>query len=238
MRVLLTQSERALTGLEGALRARGHDVLRWPLIRTAPLPDVELKRAVARLLACRWVLFSSPAAVRAWSRIRLPAAVAARWYGAVGPGTAKTMSDAGLRPTLVGPGDAASLATGFLAQPLAADPVGLPLGDRSRDTLERALVAGGRRVVTSVVYRTETLTGPAHGDPDAVLLASPSAVAALPTSVAERAQLIALGPTTAAAVRATGRDCRVARAPTVTAVIASLEASASGKDASEKELRT
>lgn len=252
MRVMLTQSEQTLAGLAPALEALGHDVLRWPLIRTVPLPEPELTAAAERLRRCRWLLFSSPASVRALGLLGGGSAAPCResLCGAVGPGTARALQDAGCHVALVGSGDAASLASAFLAHPLATGPVGLPLGDRARKTLERALTAGGHEVVTAVVYKTEvvpTAAGTEHvrpsGDgeeddrasglaaepdgqacepPDVVLLASPSAVSALPAWLAERAVLVALGATTAEAVRAAGHGCRVAQRPTVDAVLDSV----------------
>lgn len=220
----MTQSEHALAGLEPALADLGHEVFRWPLVRTRPLEAAEVRAAAEPLQGCRWLLFTSPAAVRAWRESGLPLS-GGPLLGAVGPGTAAALEAAGLTPDLVGGGDAASLAAAFLAHPLAADPVGLPAGDRALGTLRDALVASGHQVVTATLYRTETLAAPSARSlpaaPDAVLLASPSAVAALRGGLADAA-LIAIGPTTAAAVRATGRSCLQATEPTVEAVVACL----------------
>ncbi len=83
--------------------------------------------------------------------------------------------------------------------------------------------------------------GDAAGDgatpgPELVVLASPSAVDALPGEVAERAALVAIGPTTAAALERRGLACRQARAPSVGGVldaIAAVAAEHAGVDASE-----
>lgn len=248
MKAMLTQSEHSLSDLEPALLARGHEVLRWPLVRTVPLEPAALRSAANELSACRWLLFSSPAAVRAWREV--PAEQSAEpggrapsgpLIGAVGPGTATALALAGLTPTLIGAGDAVSLAKLFVAHPLAAGPVGLPAGDRALDTLGRRLVACGHQVVTTVVYRTETLpaplpaeSSPGTGAPDVVLLASPSAVSALPARLAASSALVAIGRTTAAAVRATGRDCHVASAPTVEAVLEALLRAAGEKLAARR----
>ena len=223
---MLTQSEHALLDLEPALLGMGHEVLRWPLIRTVPLAPPALRAAASRLRACRWLLFTSPAAVRAWC-LRPTGSTTPHdepLLGAVGPGTAAALKAAGLPALLTAEGDAVSLANAFLAHPLAAGPVGLPVGDRALDTVRDSLTAGGHEVVTAVVYRTETLPAPPPGKlsppPDVVFLASPSAVAELPAQLSANTTLVAIGSTTAAAVRATGRNCRLACAPTVNAALA------------------
>ncbi len=57
-----------------------------------------------------------------------------------------------------------------------------------------------------------------------VVLASPSAAGALPESVARSATLVAIGPTTAAAVEARGFGCRRAASPSVAGVLATVDA--------------
>lgn len=225
MRVLLTQSEHALGGLEPALLVLGHEVVRWPLIRTVPLADARARAQAGALGECRWLLFSSIAAVAAWvSSGQEPRA--GQLYGAVGPGTAAALRAVGIIPTLVAGGDALSLAADFLAHPVATGPVGLPLGDRSSATLRVALEGCGYEVVTAVLYRTETLVPPAFDSPasypDAVVLASPSAASALPAAIASHAVLVAIGDTTAAAVQACGGRCLSASSPTVAGVVESL----------------
>lgn len=222
MRILLTQSEHSLSGLEPALLALGHEVVRWPLIRTVPQTDAATGAHVGRLAACRWVLFSSIAAVESWAASR-PKAFGGQLYGAVGPGTAAAISAFGYTPTLVARGDARSLANEFLAHPQAAGPVGLPLGNRSSMTLPRRLERAGYEAVVAVTYRTELLAPPemhSVGDqPDAVVLASPSAASALPSALARSTLLVAIGETTAAALRASGRTCLCASTPTVAGVL-------------------
>lgn len=232
MRVWLTQSQDALVGLEPALAGLGHEVLRWPLIGTVALEAAAVRTAAEPLLRCRWLLYTSPASVRAWHASGLPP-VGIQRIGAVGPGTAAALEAAGARPDLIGGGDAVSLAAAFLAHPHAAGPVGLPVGDRAFAHLRDALEAGGYQVVTAIVYRTETLAAPeasrVRAAPDAVLFASPSAVTALSGTLSDdltrslaAATFIAIGPTTAAALRATGRPCLQASAPTIEAVLACL----------------
>ncbi|HZJ08684.1 MAG TPA: uroporphyrinogen-III synthase [Trueperaceae bacterium] len=247
MRILLTQSEHALRGLEPALLGLGHEVVRWPLIRTVPLTDLGTRSQAGALAACRWLLFTSIASVEAWAGARqrglmLSASGQAgsgqagsvqtgrggQLYGAVGPGTAAALRTVGITPTLVAGGDASSLAAEFLAHPRARSPIGLPLGDRASSTLRATLERSGHDVVTAILYRTETLAPPdlAAPDtaPDVVVLASPSAVSALPNDIAPATIFVAIGNTTATAVRAGGRRCRQAAAPTVAGVVECLEA--------------
>lgn len=264
MRVWLTQSQHALEDLEPALTSLGHEVFRWPLVRTTALDPQGVRGAALALHGSRWLLFTSPTAVRAWSGAGLPLAEGPL-LGAVGPGTAAALADAGAAPDVVGSGDAASLAAAFLAHPSVASPVGLPLGDRALSTLRDALEAGGHQVVTATLYRTEGLSAPAAAAlpamADAVLLASPSAVSALygthsggsagareagpsGSPVGDPADgspdepvIIAIGPTTAAAVRATGRRCLQAEEPTVAAVVACIEQVSEGAAGARKRVR-
>ena len=75
-----------------------------------------------------------------------------------------------------------------------------------------------------MVYRSEPLPWPEEqGEVDAVLLASPSAAAALPERVARRARLVALGRSTAAALERRGWPCAVADRPDVAAAVEVLE---------------
>lgn len=222
MRVALTQSEERLEGLEAALAARGLEVVRIPLVGTRPLLTPEVRRAARELLECPWLLFTSRSAVAAWQALGLPLA---QRLGAVGPGTAAALRRAGAEVAVVGqPATAGGLARAFLAHPERAGPVGLPRGSRALPALPRLLGAQGVALRPLVVYRSEPLPWPEEqGEVDAVLLASPSAAAALPERVARRARLVALGRSTAAALERRGWPCAVADRPDVAAAVEVLE---------------
>src|SRR5690606_38022387 len=115
-----------------ALKRRGHEVYRWPLVATERVNPQALDTARSALRDCRWLLFTSPAAVGAYlSEAASPKAGIAGEViiGAVGPGTAAALAAAGVTPAIVADGTAASLAAAYLAHPRAGGVVGLPCGD-------------------------------------------------------------------------------------------------------------
>ena len=228
MRVALGCSEGRLEALAAALAERGHQVMRAPLIETRPRRSAAVRRRAQELLGCPWLLFSSRTSVAAWWTLTLPLehahGVAGPKLGVVGPGTAAEVTALGGRVTLLAaPPTAAGLAASFIRHPLAAGPVGLPQGNLARPLLRETLAAAGFEVWPLTVYETHKRAWQVPGEVEVVVLASPSAVAALPERVARTAKLVALGPTTGAAVRSRGWRCRQAEAPTTEAVMEQLE---------------
>jgi uroporphyrinogen-III synthase len=100
-------------------------------------------------------------------------------------------------------------------------PFGWPRGERALMGLRRELEAAGCEVREAVVYRTLELPFPQESV-DVVVLASPSAVYALPLEVARDARLIALGSSSAAAARDRGLEVVVATEPNVEGVLDAL----------------
>ncbi len=243
MRIVLTHAAGRFEGLDTGLRRRGHTVVHAPLIATRPRIDAEARVAAEALLALPWLLFTSRSAVEAWSALGVgwhapsEADGTAPRVGAVGRKTASALRAAGVEPALVAEraSHAAGLADAFAQHPEAASPVGLPQGDRALPTLRRGLERAGFETRPLVLYETVTQpwTGDAPGDAAAddsagaaelVVLASPSAADALPDEVARRAALVAIGPTTAAALERRGLAPRQARAPNVGGVLEAVEA--------------
>ncbi|MBW6456492.1 MAG: uroporphyrinogen-III synthase, partial [Trueperaceae bacterium] len=123
------------------------------------------------------------------------------------------------------PATAAGLAHGLLRHPQsprAGDAVGLVQGDRARSTLADTLEGAGVEVRTATVYASEGVAWSLDDHVDAVVLASPSAVAALPVDVGAEALLVAIGPTTAAAAVRRGWSVVQAAEPTVEGVLGAL----------------
>jgi len=217
MRIVLTQSEGRLMGLQERLETMGLEVLRHPLIQTQTLP-ADLRP----LSDCRWWLFSSVAAVRAV--LELGADLRGRCLGAVGRATQLALEEAGGRVDLVAPEETAeSLAEAFLAQrPFGF--VGLPQGNRARPVLARRLREAGYSVRSVVVYQTLPVPWPPELPvPELVLLASPSGVEGLPARVGRGARLLALGPTTAAALAERGFSYTLVPRPSVEAVVETIQ---------------
>lgn len=222
MRIALTHSAGRLEELEARLVARGHEVVRTPLIEVRPRLDAATREAAAALLTLPWLLFASRSAVSAWSALELP--FEGPSLGAVGEGTAAALERAGGRVRVLGePATGRGLASAFLARRDARGPVGLPRGNRSRDDLRTSLAASGLPVRTVTLYDTTPAAWRGDERVEAVVLASPSAVQGLPDAVAERATLVALGPTTGDALRRRGLPARVAARPDVEAVLETIE---------------
>ena len=221
IRVALTQSEGKLVGLDEALRARGFEVVRSPLIKTEPILTDEVRRRAQALLDCPWLLFTSPSGVEAWGALELP--FDRNYSGTVGQKTAAAVERLGGKVALVGePQNAAGLAEAFLQMSNAAAPVGLPRGDRALPTLQIELENNGFETCPLVVYRTSQLSWTAD-EVDVVVLSSPSAVEALPSEVGKTARLIALGPSTGAAIVEVGWSYVQAESPDVEAILKGLE---------------
>jgi uroporphyrinogen-III synthase len=194
------------------LRQRGFDVVRIPLIRISLVDAEEVRAHVPELLECPWLLFASPSAATAWRVLKLP--FSGRYIGVTGKGTAERVRQAGGAVRLSGrPATAAGLAQTFLDDPEAVGPVALPRGDRARPELLERLAEGGFEARPLVVYRAHTCSWPGGVQPDVIFLASPSAVHALPESVAARARLVAIGPTTGEALAQRGWPCEQAARP-------------------------
>ena len=215
--MLLTHSEGRLEGLADALGAHGLAVTHHPLIKTIFLPDEQVRADAEALLEAAWLLFTSRTAVRAWAALGLPLEGATFQLGAVGRRTADDLRDLGGRVALEAqPPNAEGLLETFLSRVSTPTIVGLPCGEQALGTLETGLTRAGFTVRKAVLYRTVSCPLP-ETDADVVVLASPSAVAALPGSLS-RARLVALGPSTARAVRERGLNAVESRAPNLASI--------------------
>ena len=225
MRVAITASSGRLHGLEERLRALGHDPIRSPLIKVRPRTDEASRVAAAALEPLRWRLYPSRTAVEAWRALGLGFDPDTR-IGAVGPATAAALRAAGAHVDLVArPATAAALAAQVLAHPDGprhGETVGVVQGSGARPSLARGLRAGRVDVRIAIVYDREGLGWRVEAPVDAIVVASPSGVTALPAAVGSVALIVAIGPTTAAAARRRGWRVVVAAAPTAEAVTAAL----------------
>ncbi len=245
-RVLVPRAVDRAAELIDLLTRAGAEPLPVPLIDTCPEPSTpDMQRAAADLVsgAFDWVAFTSAAGVAAMvsaggDGTALPVGDATR-VAAVGDATAAAVRAAGIRVDLqpVGAGSGAALAEALIAAD-SADPrtragraVLLPRSDRARPDLPNALRAAGYHAREVVAYRTVTLAVPAAvardleaGRIDAVLLTSPSTVAALgETRPATATVVIAIGHSTAQAARAAGIPVTaVASRPTASDLVATL----------------
>ncbi|KFN50636.1 uroporphyrinogen-III synthase [Arenimonas composti] len=170
--------------LRRAAATRGARLLPLSTLRLRPLPAGV---ALAAALACRQVVFTSPAAVR-FARSLLPLQVrpGQQWF-AVGGGTAAALRRAGIAEVRI-PDDRAD-SEGLLALPELAAPaaVGLVTAPGGRGLIGETLARRGGEIHRAEVYRRETVrpradrlealaTLPAHS---ALLVSSGEAFAAL-----------------------------------------------------------
>ena len=166
-----------------------------------------------------WLVLTSPRAIEAWSTLvgsdaltQALAAARARGLGvaAVGTSTATTIDPPAER---VGTSGADALVAELTR--LTPGNALFPHGRLTRPALADALTAAGWTVKSAVVYDTVPVTErPASasavsaGNVAAVLLRSPSAVAAVAqwATVAARVRIVAVGPSTTAAAQGRGWD--------------------------------
>jgi len=232
VRVLVPRPRERSEQICFLLEDEGADVVAVPLLELEPPTDPRPLRAAAELLRrFGWVAFASERAVTALVEAARTAGtldvLRTRKLAAVGPGTAAALSAHGLEPTLVAgvsSGEGLAEALGPRIQP--GEVVLLPAAEEGRRSLEDGLAAAGAVVERVAAYRARPGSTPegwgevvAH-PPRCVLFGSPRTVEAflaLPGAEAlvPRVRAVAVGPTTAAALRSRGWEpAAIASAPT------------------------
>ncbi len=216
-RILITRSEDDAAAWADALTRAGAEAVVLPCIDAEPLGGDALGAAL-REAAKRadWLVFTSRRGVDAFVRLVGAPALGAR-IAAVGPATADAARRALGRVDLVGErGTAESLADALidaLGDKTATPPrIVLAIAENARDVLERRLREAGVDVRRFDVYRTVPAAprtprvSLAALGVDAVWLASPSSVTGFLNQVEldTEVPLVAIGPSTAAAIRARG----------------------------------
>jgi uroporphyrinogen-III synthase len=233
VRVLVPRPRERAEPLCFLLEDEGAEVLALPLLELEPPSDPRPLQAAAELLRrFAWVAFASERAVAALVEAARTAGtldvLRTRKLAAVGPGTAAALTAHGLEATLV-----ASVSTGEgLAEALlprlqAGEWVLLPAAEQGRRALEEGLAAAGVTVERVAAYRSSPAGSAPEGwaevvsrPPRCVLFGSPRTVEAflsLPGAGAlvPRVRAVAVGPTTAAALRARGWEpAAIASSPT------------------------
>lgn len=234
--VVLTPASGSFPGLAGALRALPVEVVEMPLLGFAPPQDwSEVDHAIADIARYAAVAFTSPRAATAfgsrWAehgRGALPPV----WAG--GRGTALALVPLAA-PVRTAPADetgrigaAAALAAAMLRDGIAG-PVLFPCGEVRRDELSARLRQEDVEVVEVVCYRSVLAGDGAAREAvrraGILVVASPTVAELLARVSAprQRPQLLAVGPTTAAAARAAGwAPAAVAERPEVEALTAAV----------------
>lgn len=223
--VVVTRDEAPGTGRLGeALRALDVPVLHWPTTAVLPPEDPsDLQALPVTLASYDWVVFTSRNGVGAVAGVVGATPPGSVSVATVGEKTAQAAEEVGWTVALVGGGTGEETARA-LAERLGTQTarILLPTTPRAADTVADLLGAAGHQVDRIEAYRTG-LAGP---DPEAcraavregrvgvVTFTSPSAVdgleRALPPALFRRlvrtSRAVAIGPTTADAVRAAGWD--------------------------------
>jgi uroporphyrinogen-III synthase len=223
------------------LEAEGAEVALAPILEIAPAEDQgPLRSAAESLSRYAWILFASPAAVTALvdaaRRAGTLALLKKARIAAVGSQTAQAANDAGLTvsreaQTSTGPGLYEAIRDALVP----GDEILLPAAQEGRLELFTALQSAGAKVTRVAAYRSEkkTLAANALADleefaPRLVIFASPRTAEAFVESAGERgrkllskADVIAIGPTTAGALAAMRvHVCQIAEEPTSSALVA------------------
>lgn len=231
--ILITRTIEQSAEVRRALEERGANVVILPMIEFAPPEDYgPLDAALRGISDFRWLFLTSQNAVRALTDraeqlgISLPERTRGVRIAAVGPATAEAANRAGLRVTYTAlKHQGTSLAT-ELSGEVPGWQVLLPRGDRANPVLPEMLQHMGAQVTEIVAYRTMSVpeaegvggssTDSVTGDIDAVLFFSPSAVEAFVArkggseilraveTMNEGVAIVAIGSTTAAALRSVG----------------------------------
>lgn len=216
-RVVLTRQAEANRPWAQRLRQVGHGVLELPLLRfetlAAPTEPVEAD----------WILFTSPQGVKAFVAAGLSPGQAR--LTALGTGTSAALADAGLKDDLdLATRDGAELAAAFTARVDAPGRIVLP-GPRRRLTDPRAaLEAAGFTVAELPLYETvavppDDLPAAPFSGGDVVFFCSPSTVRAFTGAWDVRPDCVAIGETTAPALRDAGFAPAVADEPNLEAMV-------------------
>jgi uroporphyrinogen-III synthase len=189
-RVALTRADGADGDLARRLRAAGHDVVHCPLIAIESLGDEPVDAA-----GYDWLVVTSRNGVDELAR-RLTGRP--KRIAAVGPATAQALRSSGLPVDFV-PGEASQ--DGLLRElPRPAGRVLLAAAEGARRLLVDELDAD-----FLALYRTCELEPAEFPDVEVVVLASGSAARAF-ARTGSAAQVVAIGPQTAAEARAAGLD--------------------------------
>jgi uroporphyrinogen-III synthase len=226
-RVVVTRALEQSQSLIDALRGAGAEPVLLPLVAFAPADNLaELDGCLKNSARFDWVFFTSQNALRAVQQrsaeleLTLSTIFKEVKIAAVGPATAEAIAAAGLTVNFI-----SRIHTGVaLAEELSAETqnkrVFLPRSDRANPDLIEFLNLHGWQVTPVVAYKTVSpnsdssaaLESLLHGDADAILFFSPSAVHHLRDllgsqrlrDLSHQSIFVAIGPVSENALKADG----------------------------------
>jgi len=226
--IVLTRAPEQSREWTASLEQLGAEVILLPTVAFAPPEDWRgLDEQLQHLEWFDAILFLSKNAVRyvfdRCTQLGIKCEMlqsSKRIIAAVGPGTAGALTAGGLRVDHVAKGRTGEALAGELRPSLRGRRVLLPRSDRGDDRVLHSLREAGAKVTEVVAYRTttpETLDPAILGrirrsEVDAIVFASPSAYHNLSgalgqaeaAALSNRIQFVAIGPTTASAMREAG----------------------------------
>ena len=159
--VMVTRSRDQASDIARLFTANGAQVVEFPTISIAPIPDAAPIRAAAcRLREYDWVVFTSPNGVlhfwREMESLGLDArALAATSVAAIGPATAEALLKKGIRADCMPRSFVAEdLLAHLTATGLTGKHILIPRAETARDVLPQGLTKAGAVVDVVPVYRT------------------------------------------------------------------------------------
>jgi uroporphyrinogen-III synthase len=227
-RIVVTRAPEQAQELVHALEQLGAQVILLPMVSFA-LPD-DCQKLDEQLRHLDWfdaILFLSKNAVRYMfdrcAQLGIKCEMlqsSSRFVAAVGPATAEALKQKGIRVNYVAQKGTGEALARELRQSLAGRRVLLPRSDRGDERVPRALREVGANVTEVIAYRTmetdnldaDILARVRHAEINAVIFASPSAFQNFRSAIGEaelenlspRVDFVAIGPTTAHAIRESG----------------------------------
>jgi len=231
--VVVTRDEAYDGPLSAQLRSVGVNVINWPAVHVAEADSAPLAAALRHINTFDWVVFASRHAVAAIIA-HLPTPPEKLKVAAIGSATAQVLKQRGWRVDLMpDASNAASLVTAFEADSsVHGARILYPASSRALPTLAHGLTQLGAHVEQVEAYQTEAAPLDARAcreliDQDVigfVTFASPSAVIELEHTLdtdyfnrlLTQARSVAIGPTTAQALRERGHSPVVAESSTIT----------------------
>jgi uroporphyrinogen III methyltransferase / synthase len=224
-RVVVTRARAQASGLARTLRELGADVVELPAIRIEPRTDSqEVRDAVARLADYSLVCLTSPNGVRLLFEAMQTAgrdarALAGATIAAIGPGTARALTQRGIVADVVPERFVAEALVEALADvEVAGKRVLLARAAEARDVLPDALSERGAEVDVVALYETVRET-PEEAEIERaqeagyVTFTSSSTVTNLLEALGDRfpksARIVSIGPVTSETARAAGLEVDV-----------------------------
>jgi uroporphyrinogen III methyltransferase / synthase len=223
-RVVVTRARAQASGLAATLRGLGAEVVELPAIRIEPLDTAEVRKAAEGIGQYALLCLTSPNGVRllfeALKRAGLDArALAGATVAAIGPGTARALSERGIEADVVPERFVAEAMVEALAQvEVEGKRVLVARAAEARDVLPDALRERGAKVDVVSLYETVREEPDAEAidaaqGADYVTFTSSSTVTNLTEALGDRfpanARIVSIGPVTTGTAREAGLNVDV-----------------------------